>query len=276
MSTPASDTETPSVSSKFNPPDADITFKSPDGVLFHIHRRNLEVSAEGFPPGEISTNGSIVELAKMSATLELLFHFMYPQRQPTLETTPFEVLNQLAEAAEKYQVFHAMNIWYIRMKYCVIGLALGMVQQHPGEVAVYAAKHDYPDLLCEAAPLIISLPPVEVIEILPPDLARYVQEWADVLTNDALLLPTNFTVSRHSTAWHGKPYQCSWAQYLLTITQRLGAGVHSLRSLDAMFDMSTPPVSCVGVEKCCQKEFGIWRLQIEEGIAEIPKFDIFL
>ncbi|KAJ7633274.1 hypothetical protein FB45DRAFT_832729 [Roridomyces roridus] len=148
-------------SEKFNFPDADVTFKSSDNVLFHLHRKNLDVCAGGFPPSEMaSTEGEIVELTETSTTLELLFQFMYPQRHPALDTTPFEVLEPLAEAAEKYQVFPAMNICHIRLR--------DMVHDHPVAVAAYAAKHDYPFLVSEVAPMMISMPALQVIEMLPP------------------------------------------------------------------------------------------------------------
>jgi hypothetical protein len=57
-----------------------------------------------------------VGLPETAVTLELLFQFIYPQRHPALDTTPFEILEPLAEAAEKYQVFPAMNICHIRLR----------------------------------------------------------------------------------------------------------------------------------------------------------------
>jgi hypothetical protein len=105
--------------------DADVTFKSSDGVLFHIHRKNLEVCAEGFPPAEVPMGeGEVVELLENSVTLELLFQFMYPQRHPALDTTPFEILHPLAEAAEKYQVFPAMNICHIRLRFVSVSCSI--------------------------------------------------------------------------------------------------------------------------------------------------------
>ncbi|KAJ7861445.1 hypothetical protein B0H14DRAFT_3863445 [Mycena olivaceomarginata] len=147
-----------STSPKFNSSSADIVFKPSDGVLFH---------------------GEVVELTETSVTLELLFQFIYPQRHPALDTTPFEILGPLAEASEKYQVlsnftvsrkqpiqiascyvFPAMNICHIRLR--------DMVDEHPVEVAVYAAKHDYPYLVSQVAPMMISMDPVKVVEMLPP------------------------------------------------------------------------------------------------------------
>jgi hypothetical protein len=45
-----------------------------------------------------------------------------------------------------------------------------MVHEHPVEVAIYAAKHDYPFLISEVAPMMISIPPIDVIQILPQSL----------------------------------------------------------------------------------------------------------
>lgn len=45
-----------------------------------------------------------------------------------------------------------------------------MVHDHPVEVAIYAAKHDYPFLISEVAPMMIKMPPVDVIRILPQSL----------------------------------------------------------------------------------------------------------
>lgn len=66
---------------------------------------------------EIEPAGEMVELTEDSSTLELLFQFIYPQRHPTLSDTPYEIIAPVAEAAEKYEVFAAMNICQIRMLY---------------------------------------------------------------------------------------------------------------------------------------------------------------
>ncbi|KAF7300395.1 hypothetical protein HMN09_00923100 [Mycena chlorophos] len=159
------------LSERFNALDSDITFRSSDEVLFRVHRKNLEVCAEGFPPSGFDTNGEVVDLTETSTTLDLLFQFMYPQRHPSLDTTPFEVLFPLAEAAEKYQVFPAMNICHIRLR--------DMVGEHPVEISVYAVKHDYPYLVSEVAPMMLKMSPVKVMEILPPahDAAMGASSW---------------------------------------------------------------------------------------------------
>jgi hypothetical protein len=95
--------------------DAEVAFQSDDGVLFHIHRKYLEANTEGFPPAGFETEGDAVKLSEQSTTLELLFQFIYPARHPDLASLDFDTLAPLAEAAEKYQVYSAMNICKIRM-----------------------------------------------------------------------------------------------------------------------------------------------------------------
>ena len=61
--------------------DADVTSQSADGVLFHLHKKNLDTHAGGFAPPGFETQGKTVKLTEHSTTLELLFQFMYPQPQ---------------------------------------------------------------------------------------------------------------------------------------------------------------------------------------------------
>lgn len=60
--------------------------------------------------------GEIVQLTEAAVTLEHLFRFCYPDRHPDVEAMKFDVLALLAEAAEKYEVYSAMNICKIYMK----------------------------------------------------------------------------------------------------------------------------------------------------------------
>lgn len=100
--------------------DADVTFESSDHVRFRIHSSNLRCASEGFsPPDGTSSSASdeIVHLTETAEVLELLFQFIYPQRQPNLKLIEFAVLSDLAEAAEKYQVFSAMETCKTSMGY---------------------------------------------------------------------------------------------------------------------------------------------------------------
>jgi len=66
----------------------------------------------------VSGEGEVVKLVEPAAVLELLFQYVYPQRHPKLKLVEFEVLNGLAEAAEKYQVYPALEHCKISME-CV-------------------------------------------------------------------------------------------------------------------------------------------------------------
>jgi BTB/POZ domain len=98
-------------------PDSDITIQSSDGMNFHVHKSNLDLSSAGFAPSEFNTADEVVQFTETSTTLNILFKFCYPERHPDLTTLKFEVLAPLAEAAQKYEVFSAMNICKICMQY---------------------------------------------------------------------------------------------------------------------------------------------------------------
>jgi hypothetical protein len=102
-----------------NDPNADLVFRSADGVLFRIHRVYLNGAAGAFPPDLIASppGGEWVDLAETAATLELLFAFVYPRRHPTVDKLEIDVLVKLAEAGEKYEVFAAMNVCLLCMRY---------------------------------------------------------------------------------------------------------------------------------------------------------------
>jgi hypothetical protein len=61
----------------------------------------------------------VIQLPEKSVILDLLFQFCYPERHPELYDLKFDVLAELAEAAEKYKVFSAISICKIVMR-CVL------------------------------------------------------------------------------------------------------------------------------------------------------------
>ncbi|KAG6916799.1 hypothetical protein DXG01_005322 [Tephrocybe rancida] len=185
----------PTVTSEnFRAADADVIFKSCDDVLFHIHRRNVETHAGGFPSAEIDTNGEVVPLTEDSSTLEQFFRYIYPQRHPNINLLPFDVLYELAEAAEKYEFFNLMIICNARLKLVkspsyttelvidVRSLSRQVLPEHPEELFNYGHKHDYPDVLDLAAPLLLDLPLDEIVLKLSPQLVvpwvRYFKTWS--------------------------------------------------------------------------------------------------
>ena len=61
----------------------------------------------------------VIQLPEKSVILDLLFQFCYPERHPELNDLAFDILAELARAAEKYKVFSAISICKIVMK-CVV------------------------------------------------------------------------------------------------------------------------------------------------------------
>ncbi|GLB44796.1 hypothetical protein LshimejAT787_1801330 [Lyophyllum shimeji] len=131
-------------SSIFNAADADLVFRSSDGVLFRIHRKNLEFGSDGFPPVEFPVDDKPVDLPEDGKTLELMFRFVYPRLQPTLEGLDFRVLAHLAEAVEKYQIFTGKQLCNLYMSEALPTNAMAILE--------YSIKHEYPALANRAAP----------------------------------------------------------------------------------------------------------------------------
>ena len=97
--------------------DADVIFRSSDGVLFTIHKKYLEGNTGGFlPVCSRMAEGETAVLTEDSSILDLLFQAVYPQRMPDIGSLPFETLVTLAEAAEKYEVYRLMYICNIHIR----------------------------------------------------------------------------------------------------------------------------------------------------------------
>lgn len=101
--------------------NTDVSFKSADGKVFYLQKKYLEFNTGGFPYAEFNTqDGEPIQLPESSMVLEALFRFTYPIIQPDLEDTSFEVVAAVADAAEKYVVFSAMNFCRLRMRFVVL------------------------------------------------------------------------------------------------------------------------------------------------------------
>lgn len=59
----------------------------------------------------------LIPLSETTHTLDLLFQHVYPRSYPCLDGVGYEELAKLAEAAEKYQVYAAMEVCRIHMRY---------------------------------------------------------------------------------------------------------------------------------------------------------------
>ncbi|KZP04199.1 hypothetical protein FIBSPDRAFT_799760 [Athelia psychrophila] len=165
-------------SDRFCAQDADVTFESCDHVLFRVHRKNLEITSEGFSPpsGTITSNDS-VQLSERAEILDLLFQYTYPQRPPDLTLIRFEVFADLAEAAEKYQMFGAMEICRMAMK--------AAYNDHSFEVLLYSTRHGYPELMTLAQGRALELSTADAFRLFPPTCyiayTRYQAQWTEIV-----------------------------------------------------------------------------------------------
>ncbi|KAJ7146998.1 hypothetical protein C8R44DRAFT_691372 [Mycena epipterygia] len=180
-------TASPHISERFCGPDADLTIASSDGVLFKVHRKNLELHSDIFADAANMTQpehgDGIVHLLEHSDVLDLLFQYMYRQRQPDLRNVEFDICARLAEAAEKYLVYSAAPATKSRMRDSIV--------EHPLEVLEYAARHSHTELATEAARLSMGLRLPAVVQVLPPEIFM---KWA--VFYDKWHSQTRFVLSR--------------------------------------------------------------------------------
>ncbi|KAF8054865.1 hypothetical protein FPV67DRAFT_1459805 [Lyophyllum atratum] len=246
--------------------DADVTFVSSDNILFYIHRKNLETHAAAFPPAEFDTRGEIVPLTEDSRTLELLFQYIYPQRHPDLESTPFETLAPLAEAAEKYEVFAAMNICKIRMK-IQTGYSRSVLPECAVEVFNYASKHEYPDILGAAAPFLLDVPLDEIVTTLSLNL---VVPWLSVLSGPLLatLESGSFEIDDlNAFRMYDAQLSNGWDGAIRQLFASLGQK-RSRVALDAAYAGMNIP--------CGHLNQATLRARLDEELKMVPGFDAFL
>ena len=103
-------------------PDADVTIVSSDSVRFKIHQQNITVNSRAFPSSERGSDkeGNEVFLPEKGYILDLLFRFVYPHHYPELVSLKIDILSQLADAAEKYEVYGAISLCKATMQYVVL------------------------------------------------------------------------------------------------------------------------------------------------------------
>jgi len=262
---------------QFNASDADVTIKSSDGVLFHLHRKNLEMATGAFPGAEFDTRGEEVVLTEPADVLEILFQFIYPRRHPTLQGMEFEGVFAVAEAVEKYEVFPGVNTctWKLR----------DFLPDHAAEILGHAINYDYHALIDETALLLSRSPLVQTMEELPHHSilpwARYSAAWHAIFM-DALHsiqgIPND--VNSSSDCQRGwicgscRPSLISWVPELETN--------ENISSLKAAIQNPQLRDDANGHRRCsfCVRENCVYLPQVAkvlgDGIEAVPAFTSFL
>ena len=93
----------------------DILLKSSDGELFGAHQRNLEMFTEGFPIAGSAVVSDPVSLEETAEVLRLMLRYTHNTRLRSLDGITFSLLASLAEAAEKYMIYSAVEFCKIQM-----------------------------------------------------------------------------------------------------------------------------------------------------------------
>jgi len=234
--------------------DSDIVVCSSDNVLFHLHKRSLEVGTGAFPPANTPTNGEIVSLSESSATLEVLFQFLYPQRYPSIDELDFESVMLLAEVAEKYEAFAMIYACQNRLR--------DFLHTKAKPILAFAAKHNYTKLVVELAPIMVDTPVSELFDILPPHIFNpwclWRERWTDVIQVVANM-PTHSTLSKCSA-----PPQQVHDYYRRCLSQL--AKPSGLR----VFGSLAPLMNC----SCCRNLLYHWRARVKAAVDAIPPFSL--
>ncbi|KAG5653456.1 hypothetical protein H0H81_000225, partial [Sphagnurus paluster] len=243
-----------------NSQDADVVFQSSDGIQFRIHRLNLSVSSEGFSPPDQATFDDVTLLSETSSTLDLLFRFMYPEPQPDLERLEFEALALLAEAAEKYQVYSAINTSTINL--------IKRLPNHATEVLLHALKHGKCALLARVAPLLLDCRLEDILPLLPDHhiipWVKYHAQWSNVWKR--LISPDEVRqLPRTACAGCGRMPN----DRVVEAMDNLSTTISVLQDLQSVFP------KCSGCSEL--PAFSTWKQALEERIQKLPSTtEIFL
>jgi len=195
---------------QFNANDADIVIQSSDNVLFKLHRKHLEIGTGAFPGAEFNTNGEVTHLQESASVLEVLFGFLYPKIQQSLEGLEFRVVMDVAEAAEKYEVFAAMALSEKRLR--------DFVSNNAAELLAHAMKHNYPKLMNESALELCLSSTANVAEkLLPNDIRpwlRYKEAWKEATSHEANQQWLTHLRYPNSNRWECYTATFRWVLYL--------------------------------------------------------------
>ncbi|KAJ7102843.1 hypothetical protein C8R44DRAFT_945641 [Mycena epipterygia] len=249
--------------------DADVLLRSSDGVIYEAHSKNLEIYSGGFPPSNFATGSDkreVVQVTEPSSVLALLLQYVHNQRQPDSSQFEFKTLAGLAEAAEKYMVYSAMEI---------LGFDSSSISTHPLPVLAYATKHGYSKLRDAAAPGTISTSFENVAYVLQ-DMPDALIAW--VKYREGFIHALHFLFKRPPVVLHrGGLETCAmWATFQKEIFAYFEAG---LGALGRIREFS----ACVEAElhhlkDCthCTKRARAWANSVSNRVDSLPPFHAFL
>ncbi|KIK55283.1 hypothetical protein GYMLUDRAFT_48009 [Collybiopsis luxurians FD-317 M1] len=248
----------PVISKLFQAEDADVVIQSSDNVDFHLHKINLEFATGGFPSAQTPTNGEVVNLPETSETLEFLFQFVYPQRHPSLDRLGFEKLLELAEAAEKYEVYGALTACHLTLR--------EFLHSHSKQVLRFACAHQIIPLVERLAPIMIDIPLADIKEALAM-CPHFFVEWS-LFREQYLQLSIALAQSRPQ-------HRCdNFNIFTRVVLQKLDKPSNLMMpNLENLFNIRTIG-GLENLQVCCMQESRKWYYSVRERVAKIPDFDL--
>ncbi|KAF9464037.1 hypothetical protein BDZ94DRAFT_1308291 [Collybia nuda] len=165
-----------------------------------------------------------------------------------------------------------MNVCQIRM--------MSILPNYAEEIMAYAVRHDYPDIMYAAAPLLLEKPLENVLAEFPPAIAiawtRYHATWSTCARSAMLILPKfikPYSQPKQTQNWDqydgcncGQPIDSTVNKIIMVLAE----GIAPLKDLSWT---EKPDLVC-----CAQMKPAIvnWRASVDRSIKNIPDLSTFV
>ncbi|KII91407.1 hypothetical protein PLICRDRAFT_38160 [Plicaturopsis crispa FD-325 SS-3] len=258
------------ISKRFFAADSDVTLRSRDKVRFLVHHRNVSATSESLAALEIQSvlKGDVTDLPESSEVLDILLQYMYPQRQPDLQSVSMSILKEVAEAAEKYEVFSAMEIAKLHMR-----KRLSTPGGPVWDILDYSTKHGYAEIMDEAARKAMEnksqcAKPREIPSAVAPVWLQFQLAWLHALSS-VLHSPGDQWKQTHRLSNSKQAEHCGgWSKYYAEMASRIGGAPAELTNVESYFLAISRPEECA---KCCAA-IDRWKTRTAAFVAGIPTF----
>lgn len=243
-------------------PQDEIFFRSTDGKDVKAKLYRVETNTSGMIPETWTPlDSTVIGLPETAAVLHILFQFINPGNPPDLRGLPFDSLARLTKAAEKYQVFNAMSICSERMR--------SLSDQYPKQILVYGLHYNYPAIVDETAPHVVTSEKLaDIFPLLPLD---HHSRWLGYygLWVSALQQIVSYSFEKQ-TEEYPRSREC-WELCWKIIVKRLSKGVRSLNDPTQTYSVPTYKrhPGCPRCRAACIS----WKSYAESVISQIPQYN---
>ncbi|KAI0710363.1 hypothetical protein C8Q72DRAFT_799343 [Fomitopsis betulina] len=241
--------------------DGDITILSSDSVEFKVHRSKLHTHSEIFPGDELGSINETVCLSEDAATLSLLFLYMSEQPRPDLRLIDFEQVSKLAEAAEKYRVFPAMEVCKTFM--------WSSASDWPTYVLHHAVRHWHEEQYNEILPKTFAAPRATYCQASALSgslVGLYRDAWSKALLDARNPPPPGGILHK------GGASECDfWHLFAVATIADIGSEPDALVRIPAILEKN-----CEKLQGCrvCKLRVQEWRRRVQQSITGLPRFRI--